>query len=47
MVNKIQNLKIQFYVDGAYIKDIIAGNKNRQIKGFTTNPSLMKARIQY
>lgn len=43
MVRKIENLKIQFYVDGAYIKDIIAGNKNRQIKGFTTNPSLMKA----
>jgi transaldolase len=36
------NLKTKIYADGADIKDILALNKKKIIKGFTTNPSLMK-----
>tara|TARA_B100000886_G_C20364776_1_gene466823 strand:- start:75 stop:779 length:705 start_codon:yes stop_codon:yes gene_type:complete len=34
--------KIKIYADGAEIKSIKKFNKSRLIKGFTTNPSLMK-----
>jgi transaldolase len=35
--------RVEYYADGANIKDIKIGNKNNKIKGFTTNPSLMKS----
>lgn len=38
----MKKFKIEYYADGANIKDIKIGNKNNKIKGFTTNPSLMK-----
>ena len=38
----MKKFKIEYYADGANIKDITIGNKNNKIKGFTTNPSLMK-----
>jgi len=39
----MKRFKTEYYADGANIKDIIEGNKNNKIKGFTTNPSLMKS----
>lgn len=39
----MKKFNIEYYADGANIKDIIVGNKNNKIKGFTTNPSLMKS----
>jgi transaldolase len=39
---KIENLKIQLFADGANLKEIDLLSKNPLIKGFTTNPSLMK-----
>ena len=33
---------IDYYIDGANINDIRKGNSNKNIQGFTTNPSLMK-----
>lgn len=41
MVN-IKKFKIKLFADGANIKDIKKLNKNSLIKGFTTNPSLMR-----
>ncbi len=42
-MNKIINkLKINIYADGANIKEFKKLNKLKFIKGFTTNPSLMK-----
>ena len=38
----MKKFNIEYYADGANIKDITIGNKNNKIKGFTTNPSLMK-----
>lgn len=38
----MKNLKIKIYADGADLKDIFELNNNKLIKGFTTNPSLMK-----
>ena len=38
----MKKFKVEYYADGANIKDIKIGNKNKKIKGFTTNPSLMK-----
>lgn len=35
--------KIQIFADGADIKSIKKYNVNNIIKGFTTNPSLMKS----
>ncbi len=37
-----KKLKIKIFADGANFKDIIELNKDKKIKGFTTNPSLMK-----
>jgi transaldolase len=43
MVNKIlDKLKIEIYADGASIKEFKKFNQKKIIKGFTTNPSLMK-----
>lgn len=43
MENKILNkIKIKIYADGASIKEFKRFNKQKFIKGFTTNPSLMK-----
>ena len=33
--------KIKIYADGSNFREMISLNKNRKIKGFTTNPSLM------
>ena len=41
MVN-INNFKIKLFADGANIEDIKTLNNNPLIKGFTTNPTLMK-----
>lgn len=38
----IKKLKIHIYADGANLKEIKDFNKLKFIKGFTTNPSLMK-----
>ena len=43
----LNSLKIKIFADGANFEDIINLNKKEFIKGFTTNPSLMKkAKIQ-
>jgi len=39
---KIQNLKIEIFADGADSKQIVELNKKEYIKGFTTNPTLMR-----
>lgn len=39
----MKKFRVEYYADGANIKDIKIGNKNNKIKGFTTNPSLMKS----
>ena len=39
---KIKNLKIKIFADGAEPKQIYELNKKDYIKGFTTNPTLMK-----
>ena len=33
--------KIKIYADGSNLREMISLNKNRKIRGFTTNPSLM------
>ena len=38
----IKKFKIQIFSDGADLRSIFKLNKNRIIKGFTTNPSLMR-----
>jgi len=43
MVTKLlENLKIKIFADGADIENIRKLSKNNLIKGFTTNPSLMR-----
>ena len=39
---KIKNLKIKIFADGADPKQIYELDKKDYIKGFTTNPTLMK-----
>lgn len=39
---KIKNLKIKLFADGANKRDIVEMNNLKHIKGFTTNPSLMR-----
>ena len=39
---KVNKYKIQIYADGANINDFKYLKKNKLIKGFTTNPSLMR-----
>lgn len=41
-MKKIENLKIDIFADGADINSILELNKNPLIKGFTTNPTLMR-----
>jgi len=41
-VSKVLDLKIHIYADGADIAGILAIAKNPIIKGFTTNPTLMR-----
>ena len=41
-VKNISDLKIKLFADGANYNDIISHNENPIIKGFTTNPTLMK-----
>jgi transaldolase len=38
----IEKLKIEIYADGANIESFMNLNSNNFVKGFTTNPSLMK-----
>ena len=38
----LNNLKIKIFADGADDKEIIKLNEKNYIKGFTTNPSLMR-----
>src|SRR5687768_3818405 len=37
-----QNLKIALYADGADIRDMAAARQAGTVKGFTTNPTLMR-----
>jgi len=39
---KVNNFKIDIYLDGANISDFKKYKNNKLIKGFTTNPSLMR-----
>ena len=41
-MNKINDLSIEVFADGASIEEFVNLNNNPIIKGFTTNPSLMK-----
>ena len=41
-MNKIKNLNIKIFADGADLVSIENLNMNKDISGFTTNPSLMK-----
>ena len=41
-MNKINDLAIEVFADGASIEEFVNLNKNPIIRGFTTNPSLMK-----
>jgi len=41
-MNKINDLKIEIFADGANLKSIKELNNTSYISGFTTNPSLMK-----
>lgn len=40
--NNLSKLKIKIFADGADLKNILDLNNNKFVKGFTTNPSLMK-----
>ena len=39
---KVNNFKIDIYLDGASMSDFRKYKNDRLIKGFTTNPSLMR-----
>lgn len=39
---KLEDLHVQLYADGAVISDMVKAKETGMIKGFTTNPSLMK-----
>jgi transaldolase len=41
-MNKVEKLKIKLFADGADLNSIVALSKEPQVKGFTTNPSLMR-----
>ncbi len=41
-MNNLKNLNIDIYADGSSLENIIELKKEKYIKGFTTNPSLMK-----
>lgn len=42
MKKKIEDLKVKIFADGADIDSMVNISKNPHVKGFTTNPSLMK-----
>ena len=42
MSSILESLEIEIFADGANKEDILNLNKKKFIKGFTTNPSLMK-----
>lgn len=42
MVNALENLKIKLFADGADLDEMKAAYREGFVKGFTTNPSLMK-----
>ena len=42
MINKIEDLNIKIFSDGADKQDMLEMNSKAFIKGLTTNPSLMK-----
>lgn len=37
-----KNLKVKIFADGANAQEMLAAYKNKQVDGFTTNPSLMR-----
>ena len=39
---KINKLKLKIFADGADLRDFKSLKKNNLVKGFTTNPSLMR-----
>ena len=41
-MSKLRNLKIKIFADGADVKQILELDKKEYIKGFTTNPTLMR-----
>jgi len=41
-MNKLLELKIKIFADGANIKEMFSLNDKKYISGLTTNPSLMK-----
>ena len=41
-MNKLENLKVKIFADGANKKDMLEMNSKSFIKGLTTNPTLMK-----
>ncbi len=41
-MNKLASLKVKIFADGADLKGIVALAQDPLVKGFTTNPSLMK-----
>lgn len=41
-MKRVQELKIAIYADGAVIKDMLAMYQLPHVKGFTTNPTLMR-----
>lgn len=42
MIKKLENLKVKIFADGADKVSILALNQKPYIKGFTTNPTLMR-----
>ena len=42
-MTKLDKLDIKIFADGANINEMLELEKNQLIKGFTTNPSLMKS----
>ena len=41
-MSKLKNLKIKIFADGAGVKQILELDRKEYIKGFTTNPTLMR-----
>ena len=41
-MSALENLKIKLFADGADVEDMKAAHREGMVKGFTTNPSLMK-----
>lgn len=41
-MSALKNLKIKLFADGADVEDMKAAHREGMVKGFTTNPSLMK-----